>query len=58
MFYLTRPPGERKVLGRPKRCQLAPRAFLWKHSYKMLESAQLLGRHGAFLTQGRVVAVL
>jgi hypothetical protein len=26
------------------------RAFLWEHSCKRLKVAQLLGRHGAFLT--------
>ena len=33
----------KKVLGRPKRCQLA-HAFLWEHCYKRLELAQLLGQ--------------
>jgi hypothetical protein len=37
------------VLGRPKRCKLA-HALLWEYSYKRLKLAQLLGRHGVFLT--------
>ena len=39
----------RKVLGWPKRCELA-HAFRWEHSYKRLKLAQLLGQLGAFLT--------
>jgi hypothetical protein len=39
----------RKVLGWPKRCQLA-HVFLWEYSYKRLELAQILGQLGAFLT--------
>jgi hypothetical protein len=38
-----------KVLGWPKRCQLAP-AFLWEYSYKRLELVQLLVQLGVFLT--------
>jgi hypothetical protein len=41
--------SERKVLGWPKICKLA-RAFLREYSYKRLQLAQLLGRHGVFLT--------
>ena len=40
-----------KVLGWPKRCQLAP-AFLWEYSYKRLELVQLLVQLGVFLTLG------
>ena len=32
----------RKVLGRPKRCKLAPTS-LWEHSHKGLKLAQLAG---------------
>jgi hypothetical protein len=39
----------RKLLGWPKRCRLA-HAFLWEHSYKRLQLAQLLGQLGVFLT--------
>ena len=37
------------MLGWPKRSKLA-HAFLWEHSYKRLELAQLLGQLGVFLT--------
>ena len=39
------------MLGWPKRCQLA-HALLWEYGYKRLKLAQLLGRHGVFLTWG------
>jgi hypothetical protein len=39
----------RKVLGWPKICKLA-HAFLWEHSYKGLELAQLLGQLGVLRT--------
>ena len=42
----------RKVLGWPKRCQLA-HAFLWEYSYKRLQLAQLLGQLGVLLATGR-----
>ena len=41
----------REVSGRPKRCKMA-HAFLWGHSYKRLQSVQLLGQLGVFLTAG------
>ena len=41
----------RTLLGWPKRCKLA-HALLWQYSYKRLELARLLGRHGGFLTCG------
>ena len=37
------------MLGWPKRCKLA-HAFLWGYSCERLKLAQLLGRHGVFLT--------
>jgi hypothetical protein len=37
------------VLGWHKRCKLA-HAFLWEHSYRRLQLAQLLGQLGVFLT--------
>ena len=37
------------MLGWPKRCKLA-HAFLWENSCKRLKLAQVLGRHGIFLT--------
>jgi hypothetical protein len=43
----------RKVLDWPKRCKLA-HAFLWEYKSNRLKLAQLLGRHGGFLTQGGV----
>jgi hypothetical protein len=51
----TRPPPSQTIhraseaLGRLKRCKLA-HAFLQEYSYKKLKLAQLLGRHGVFLT--------
>jgi hypothetical protein len=39
------------MLGWPNRCELA-RAFLWEHSGKRLELAQLPGQLGVFLTLG------
>jgi hypothetical protein len=44
-----------KVLGWPRRCGLA-HAFLWEHSCKKLELAQLLGRHGVLLTKAHAGA--
>jgi hypothetical protein len=42
----------REVLGCcPNRYKLA-RAFLWEYSCKRRQLAQLLGRHGVFLTSG------
>ena len=46
-----------KVLGWPRRCKLA-HALLWEHSYKRLQLAQLLGRHGVFLTCAVVAFVM
>ena len=40
----------RKVLGWPRRCELA-HAFRWECSYKRLKLAQHLARHGASLTE-------
>jgi hypothetical protein len=42
----------RKVSGCPKICESA-RAFPWERSYKRLQLAQLLGRHGVLLTCSR-----
>jgi hypothetical protein len=39
----------RKVLGWPKRCELA-HAFLWGYNDRILKLAQLLGQLGDFLT--------
>ena len=44
-----------KVLGRPKRCQLA-HAFLWEYSYKRLKLAQLLGQLSWRLSRLELVA--
>ena len=41
---------KRKVLGWPRRCELA-HAFRWECSYKRLKLAQHLARHGASLTE-------
>jgi hypothetical protein len=46
----------RKLLGWPKRCELA-HAFRWKYTYKKLKLAQLLGQLGVFLTCARVSRV-
>ena len=40
-------PQARKVLGLPKSCELA-HAFLWEHSQRRLELAQLLGQLGGW----------
>jgi hypothetical protein len=48
--YFTRALSEKGVrLAQPKRCKLT-RAFPWEYSDKRLELAQLLDRHGVFLT--------